>query len=102
MNGMGETETWTSGKKQRAETHSSMGNMTIHKIEITRADKGVKWEVSPALKSYQESPLPIPYTKSDEPPLNKEEEKQLKDYEKKFDQGLNQAGQQQDASGCKT
>ena len=64
--GMGENETWTSGKKQRVVTHVPMAaEMIGDQIEITRTDKGVKWEINPRLHAYQETAIPIEYKPED-------------------------------------
>jgi hypothetical protein len=51
--GMGEVETWISGKKRREETHVVFAGMPEQKnIVITRVDKDVEWTVDEGLQAY--------------------------------------------------
>lgn len=60
MNGMGESEMWTSGAKRRTTAQMPMAGEII---TITRADKGVEWQIRPQIKSYSEKPIALPYKK---------------------------------------
>lgn len=84
--GMGDHETWTKGKMQRNEVTIPMAASlgAGKQIEITRADKGVKWQISHELKAYQETPIPLPYTKTEDvsdEELSDEDAEELKKFQ---------------------
>lgn len=76
MNGIGDSDMWTGGGKQRSVTQAPVIGEVI---KISRPDKGVEWEINPSLKAYQETAIPIPYSSEDaqRTPEQIEEEKQL-------------------------
>lgn len=99
MGGMGTSEMWTGGKKQRTVVNvpgmESMGGSTI---KIVRPDKGVEWNISPTLKSYDEKPIAISY-KSSEENTTAEEQKEIDQFMNSMDKAENMQDQ---ASGCKS
>ncbi len=96
IGGLGASESWTSGKKQRMVSSSPIAAGTLGDlINITRADLGLKWEISEKLRMYQETPIPIEYTPEDAA-LTPEEQAQLSE----FDKGLDDAGKAQQDDRC--
>ena len=91
MNGMGEVEMWTADKKQKMTTQAPMVGEII---KITRADKGVEWEIHPSLKAYSEKSIAIEY----------KPESQAGDTEadKQFDNALNKSNGAATSSDCRS
>ncbi|HTL46956.1 MAG TPA: hypothetical protein VL688_02710 [Verrucomicrobiae bacterium] len=86
MNGMGTSEMWVSGKKQRLVVSSPLAQgMMGDQISITRVDKGVEWDIDMELKAYQEKPIPIPYKEGSDESLTPEEQKEMEAYKKQMD-----------------
>jgi hypothetical protein len=73
---IGDTETWISGKKQRVEVNvPETGKMTT----ITRADKGVEWQIDMQHGMYEETPIGGPAA-PEEPPAQQETDSMKADF----------------------
>ncbi len=92
MNGMGEVEMWTADKMQKTSTQAPMVGEII---KITRADKGVEWEINPSLKAYSEKSITIEYKPETSQPADTEADKQ-------FDKALNKSNDASTSSDCRS